>query len=321
MSCVLCFSECVDVVHCIKACCQYHHRFHPSCIKIKYNFVSSALAGESVKEKCPVCSDNNIMGAMSALSTHLSKLNKLEKLDIIETSTEKLIEKVDRIAAKQEDLANKFMDLESRVIQLEKLQTTSCSSGVIEKITKAANFLENCNFEQRALQIETLALADELSISGLCEQTNEDLKVVVDKLFCELNISGSQLKVKSARRIGKLVETGTQSKKPKYRDIVIKCDSKDTVDLLISKSKGVAIHGDKLLHSKDNKQENLVRLHRRHPPILYKFRQSILKNYPILPPKNVWIMSSALFIRTDPNKPPLRLSPSSDLEKLNKYLQ
>ncbi|KAH0549613.1 hypothetical protein KQX54_011145 [Cotesia glomerata] len=88
---------------------------------------------------------------------------------------------------------------------------------------------------------------------------------------------------------------------------------------LITGTKGKVIADDFI---GNNASLDPVRLHRRHPQVLYKFRQHILKSYPRLPSQNVWIMGSAVCVRLSPERPPLRLLPSSGMEALkNKITQ
>ncbi|CAG5100531.1 Protein of unknown function [Cotesia congregata] len=232
MSCAMCFTACDDNEHCIKASCHYHHRFHPGCLKLKYNFASSAEAVESIKTKCPVCSENDLMSTLSALKVHLSKLDKLDKLDGLQNSAGQLLKKVDKISDKHRELFKQYTDLETRVNQLEKNNSSgACSKNLADK---------------RTLQMETLALADEMTISGLQEKDDEDFNNVLDNLFSTLGIPGDHSKVKSMRRIGKAADqqgarlTRATTVKNRNRDILVKFGSKDTVDLIINKSRSVA---------------------------------------------------------------------------------
>ncbi|CAG5100520.1 Protein of unknown function [Cotesia congregata] len=220
---------------------------------------------------------------------------------------------------KFDELSVRIGSLETRVSKLESGASGGCSKEVADKISKAANILVDCNFEQRALQLESQALENELSISGLLETGNEDLSGIVGHLFEALEVPFSTTKVRFARRIDKPPAQKTGSANSRQRDILVKFDSKDTVDSLIISAKGKVIAGDFV---GNNASLDPVRLHHRHPQALYKFRQHILKSFSSLPSQNVWIMGSAVCVRLSPERPPLRLLPSSGMEILkNKITQ
>ncbi|KAH0549607.1 hypothetical protein KQX54_011009 [Cotesia glomerata] len=208
-------------------------------------------------------------------------------------------------------LSIKIGSLKTRVSKLKSGTSAGCSKEVADKISKAASVLVDCNFEQRALQLESQALENELSISGLLETANEDLNGIVGHLFGALEVPFTTTKVRFARRIGKPSAQRIGSANLRQRDILVKFNSKATVDSLITNAKGKVIAGDFV---GNNAFLGPVRLHRRHPQALYKLRQLILKSYPRLPAQNVWIMGYAVCVRLSPESSPLRLLLSSGME-------
>lgn len=269
--CVLCFSLVDNPEHWNKADCQLKHNYYPNCLKLKYNLASAVEAVNFVKNKCPACVEIGLISFMSSITNQLSKLDKLDKLDVLEKSAELLNNKVDDIKIEQAQLAGKYCELEKRVVELEKNKPTSDLKEVADKVTKVADLIIDCNLEQRALFIETHAMENELSLSGLQEHSGENLKSVLTNLFGVLNIDYNDSYVKYVKRIGKPTVPGSTVARQKQRDILIKLDCKDTVDKIISKSKTTTIPSNRLLLGSDVSSDS-VRLHRRHPPSLYKFR-------------------------------------------------
>lgn len=250
----------------------------------------------------------------------LGKLDQLDQLVDLKKSADLLHNKFDDMKSKQHLLDKKLSRLETRVGELENNISSGQSKTVSDNISKAADLLVNCNFEQRALQMESLALIDELSISSLQEEKSEDLKVVVNNLFDLLDIPFNSFKLKFIRRIGKPGDPSKPNNKQRQRDILVKLDFEKTVDSIINKYKAMVIPGNRIL-TMDNVSSDVVRIHRRHPSALYKFRQEILKTYPILYPKNVWIMGSAVHVRFSSDKNPLKLLPSTGLNILKENVQ
>ncbi|CAD6231344.1 GSCOCG00012221001-RA-CDS [Cotesia congregata] len=326
MACMLCYTNIEDDTTCIRASCVHHHKFHPGCAKLKYSLLTAEEAAKIIKVKCPVCLENSPVGMLDALQ---KRLDQLDKLDVVTKKLEKLdkldqLDKLDDLQKSTNELHGKFDELsirigslETRVSKLESDTSGGCSKEVAEKISKAASILVDCNFEQRALQLESQVLENELSISGLLETANEDLNGIVGHLFGALEVSFMTTQVRFARRIGKPSAQRTGSANLRQRDVLIKFDSKDAVDSLITNAKSKVIAGDFVGY---NASLGPVRLHRRHPRALYKLRQLILKSYPRLPAQNVWIMGHAVCIRLSPESSPLRLLPSSGMEGLKNKL-
>lgn len=256
---------------------------------------------------------------MSNLDLRLAKLDKfdeLDKLGAFQQSTNELHDKFDSLKARQDELVVKLDDLQQRVDDLEKGKGAVGSTDVTDKISKAADLLVSCNFEQRALQVKIYALSEKLSISGLQEKEGEDLKKAVDNLLT-MNPPLELSKLKFARRIGRPVPAGTRAAKQKHRDVLVKFDRKETVDSIIMQTKSMDIPGNKLIVESDLSSDPV----RRHPSALYKFRQEIMKSYPKLLAKNVWISGGVVFVRFSSEKPPLRLLPSSGFDVLKANIQ
>lgn len=258
---------------------------------------------------------------LANLEKQLSKLNKLDELDKLsglEKSVNQLLTKFDTLEQNENKLTKQVQDLQKRVGDLE--SKDSSSPEISDKVVQAAELLNSCHFEQHALQMESQALADELSISGLDEAVDEDLKKTVQKLFILTDTAADVSKIKFVRRIGKPIEQNTRYAKQKQRDVLVKFTTKETADHIVSKMKNMIIPGNRLIEG-DDVLSQPIRVHRRHPSALYKFRQQILKTYPKLIPKNVWIAGAAVYVRFSSGKPPLRLLPSSGMEVLKKNLQ
>lgn len=181
----------------------------------------------------------------------MRKLDELHKLNDSQKSADQLHDKFDTLKAKQDELTEKFNVLEKRVDDLEKTKTSGSSKSATDKVSKAADLLITSKFEQRALQIESQALADELSISGLKEKVGDDLNTVVGNLFNELGTPMDKSKIKFVRRIGKQIEARTRFGKQKQRDVLIKFDTKETVDSIITKAKNIVIPGNRLIKGDD----------------------------------------------------------------------
>lgn len=203
---------------------------------------------------------------------------------------------------------------------MEKNESSNELREISEKVLKTAEVINKSNFELRALQIESDSLADEIAISRLSESQNENIRSVANNLLQYLDIPVVDSCVKLVKRIGKPMEQTFGRVNQRQRDVLIKFESKNIVNDIISKAKTKTIPGNALIKN-SNFPADPVRVHRRHPSFLYKFRQLILKEFNKLSPKNVWIAASSVFVRFSSEKPPLKLLPSSGMEILRKNLE
>lgn len=179
------------------------------------------------------------------------------------------------------DLVEKFNKLDERVVHLETTGPKNYTD-MAEKITKATEIISNVNFEMRALQMETSALADEFAISSLVGRPGEKLNDITNKLLHLLKISSSKLCVKIVKRLGKANPDRQQESNHRHRDILIKLDSKEFVDVVMQEVEKKRKISSNILVPDHGSSLYSIKLHRRHAPALYKFRQNIIMEFPNL---------------------------------------
>lgn len=310
------------------------HRFHTQCVKIRLCLPSRADAKSAITS-CPVCgfklsedterkleklSKLDNLDKLDKLNNldNLDKLDKLDDLSAIATSLQSVNENMRKLMSSYQTLSENYNDLNKRVEMLEKGSTAE-ANRVLKQVEKAAEVIANNNLELRTLQLESSGLEDQFVMTGFPETQNEKLDEVVIALSELLNLTISKSKIELATRLGKPNNRLANAQRP--RDILVKLDSKQQVDKFISGIKNAKeTVTANLILPRDEIPKTQILIHRRYPPALYKLRTEIKKKFPKLPPKNVWIANSAVYVRTASDKPPIRLLPSTGMADISHQL-
>lgn len=102
------------------------------------------------------------------------------------------------------------------------------------------------------------------------------------------------------------------------RSILVKCKSPQIVNSYISgKKKRREITADALLIGAP---KDVINVNKRFPPSLYKLRQEIIKKFPTITKRNIWISSSSVCLRLKDGLEPIKLYPTSNLDNIKNQL-
>lgn len=161
-------------------------------------------------------------------------------------------------------------------------------------------------------------MANQLIINGLPENENEDTKALVSFTLNALGTRHRNTEIVFARRIGRAqpssgpVRHGNTSSGS--RSIVVGLKTPDTCSEVIDAKKNKPNITAKQVNSlfPDSK----LYINRRQPAQLHQLRDNVLKTFPRIDRRHVWIANSAVYIRKSQADRPIRILPSTDLQQL-----
>ncbi|XP_015598476.2 uncharacterized protein LOC107269298 isoform X2 [Cephus cinctus] len=171
------------------------------------------------------------------------------------------------------------------------------------------------------LRLACQSMSNQLVIMGIPEVTggaNENLSEFALKLASALNVNVSPTDIVRIERMGRirkrLLADGNDAH-VRSRAIMFELSTKIKCDQIITAKK---LQPDLNASAIDvGYCHNKVYINRRQPLELQKLREQILKKYPTLTPKMVWIADAGVYLRKNADSKPIKLISSADLSQLD----
>lgn len=279
-------------------------------MKIRFCLTYKSAVKNFVASKCPVCPPPQVpqkatVGSQDSNDV-LAEINK--KLDLLTTMNGKittLMETVSNIQKNYTYLEGRVTKLESGSVDIASTSGSELVKQVAERLSVAAKVTVDLNAEIRQLQMESRLLSDQFVISGLAEQAPENLVHVAVRL-------GSMIGVENLVDDQIQYAEGIGNKQGSTRDILVKCNSPSLVNrIFLAKKNFKALTANVIFPELNNVP---IYVNRRYPSALYKLRQLIIKKYPAIDRRNVWIASTCICARLKDKSEPIKVYPSTDLE-------
>ncbi|XP_074107215.1 uncharacterized protein LOC141532664 [Cotesia typhae] len=288
------------------------HCFHLTCVKVRCALHSRSDVVKFVADKCPICPAVQSQMQSPPQSDVLEQIN--EKLGLIQDISKKVngvIEKLDDLNEICKTLRKDYESLDKRVTAVE--DASAAASSEVRSNVETVKQLQD--IEMRQLSLETKQLSDHLIISGIPELPTENLSGIVMNLSRRLELQGlDNQHILSVERLGKKKICVAGNDSSYSRDILVKCQSSIIINKFFEAKK---VHRDITADLVIQGVRNLpVYINRRYPSALYKLRQNIVKQFPMINKKNVWISSGSVCVRLQDGSDPIKLLPSMDLKKI-----
>ncbi|XP_044582947.1 uncharacterized protein LOC123263967 [Cotesia glomerata] len=247
---------------------------------------------EFVADKYPICPAVQSQVQSPPQSDVLEQIN--EKLGLIQDISKKVngvIEKLDNLNEICKTLRKDYESLDKRVTAVE--DASAAASSEVRSNVETVKQLQD--IEMRQLSLETKQLSDHLIISGIPELPTENLSGIVMNLSRYLELQGlDNQHILSVERLGKRKIGVAANDSSHSRDILVKCQSSIIINKFFEAKK---IHRDITADLVIQGVRNLpVYINRRYPSALYKLRQNIVKQFPMInKKKNVWISAGSVY--------------------------
>lgn len=267
---------------------------------------------------------------MDPLATLLSSIDeRLGKIDVISgvvnsvsSSVRSLTTKFGSLEKAYTNIQSCLVDLTDRVCRLEaRDKDTIAGEDLLEKtaeersLRQPESMRDDTELEIRMLKLETQSLADQLVLTGLPVLPHENLVQTIRSLGEVLHVSLVPSDLISVKRLGK---SKTEFGSPQARDVLVKFSSpRLPCDFISGKKMKKELRAG---HIDPRLSESPVFLNRSYPPTLYKLRCEVCSRYPEITRKNIWIGSTAVFVRLKDGSEPVRLLPSTGISRLSQII-
>ncbi|CAG5093172.1 Protein of unknown function [Cotesia congregata] len=306
--CGICCRQISDLSQADTTGAECKHKFHQLCVRIRFCLAAKSAVKNFIANKCPVCPPRSAPQVSQDSNSVLAEINK--KLELLTTMDVKINDLSQRLTSIQDN----YVSREGRVAKLESGSISVASAAgddlvkqVAERISTATKKTTDLSTEICQLEMETRMLSDQFVISGLAEQSSENLVQTTIRLGSMIGIAdlvGDQIQY--AERIGK--------KRGSARDILVKCKSPSLVGRFLSAKKNYKSLTANVVNPGSSNVP--IFTSKRYPSALYKLRQSLIKKYPTIDKRSVWIASSCVCVYIKDITDPIKVYPSTDLESL-----
>lgn len=300
--CGMCCQQICDLSMAETAGTACKHKFHTMCIMVRCCLQAKSDVKGFIADKCPVCP---VPLDSYAVLVQINK--KLDLLTVLDSKLTGLTERVDKIQDSYISLENRVSKLESR--RLPNIES-STGAAFVKQVANCIKATTDINIEKRQLELETRMLSDQFVISGvsetISETTSSNLVHTVVRLGSLLGVPDLAVDCfHYVDRIGKKGGPGGS------RDIIVKCKSPQLVGTFVSAKKKHRDFTANILYPQLDKIP--IYVSKRYPSTLYKLRQSVIKKYPAINRRNVWIAGSSVCIKLKEGSEPIKVYPSTDL--------
>lgn len=306
VTCALCFESISRSLPSVTSGAPCKHSFHEECLRVKLKGKSHDIVAYT-RDECPSCNVTDV-----TIKKLLEAINlKLDGLKTCEKKVDKLIENFGTLREDLKELKAAQKKTDADVASLGQ-RLDAVESRAVEAKTALSIADETVLLRAACDQV-----SNQLLVSGLPETGNDDAKLLATALTDALETPLEPGVLVDAYRVGKRVRAkGVQREggSAGARSLVIVFNSKDFCKKLINAKKNkpnlTAKEIDRSLADKR------IYVNHRHPVQLYQLRDRVLQAFPQVQRKHVWIADAAVFMRKSEDCRPIKILPSTDLQKL-----
>lgn len=337
--CALCYTDIDKASDGVTTTAKCKHSCHVWCVMTRLGLERRKDAAAAVADSCPVCQPAGLISTLQSINARLGCLDETsKKIDPLVGNLQVLDAQVDKLSAENAafkaelsevrgsvvtirgELDNVVKDTASTISRLQAVETQLASGSSSSGLSLAD--------QATLLHLACRDVANQLVISGVPEAVEnpdspaEDLKELVMRLSIALELNLSSTEILRAERMGRKVERrrkrtslAPDSGRPRSRAILLEMSTRTRCDEIIAAKKRHPNLCASTIASWYPK--NKVDVNHRHPAQLHKLRSDILKRFPDLQPRSVWIHDEAVYFKKDNTSKPVRVVPSTDLAKLS----
>lgn len=308
VTCVLCYDFIDRSSEGLTTGASCRHSFHVDCAVVRLNVESTRIAKVKLQTKCPACdvTDNRVVELLESIDKKLDDFGT--KLTEVIGDVKILREDVNKLATQQTDTDAKVDAVTARADDLEsRLETV---------VLNSAEFKLSAADEAVILRAACDQVAHQLIVSGLPEVDGENVKELSKSLIGVLDAAPGEDVLVDAFRIGKRrrVAGSRRSGLAGPRSVVLSLKSKDACKQVIEAKKGKPNLNAKQLNQ--SLPDDKVYVNYRQPAQLHRLRDRVLKAFPNVDRKHVWISDGAVFLRKSKDERPVKILPSTNLQQL-----